>query len=236
MLLARQGLARAASSTGLSTGATPCRPTRLMRGGVLQLSRWGLLDRVVAAGHAARPAHRRSTTATTTVAVDHQARPPASMRSYAPRRTVLDPILVDAAVTPAPTFRFGITVTGLRRDRPTAEWPASPAETAAGSAFAHRRRAHRRRRRHRLDGRPAGRCAGRCARAGAPRRFVYGYWSGPRRGRLRVVLPPGRQRGLHPHQRRPGVRLRRHDPAPIPCRGRRRRPGRLRRPAGRGPA
>src|SRR5262249_38473819 len=36
---------------------------------------------------------------------------------YAPRRTVLDPILVDAAAAAGADVRFGVTVTGLRRDR-----------------------------------------------------------------------------------------------------------------------
>ena len=36
---------------------------------------------------------------------------------YAPRRTVLDPILVDAARDAGAEIRFGVSVTGLRRDR-----------------------------------------------------------------------------------------------------------------------
>ena len=35
---------------------------------------------------------------------------------YAPRRTLLDPILVDAARDAGAEIRFGVSVTGLRRD------------------------------------------------------------------------------------------------------------------------
>ena len=50
--------------------------------------------------------------------------------------------------------------------------------------------------------------AGRAPGTGATA-VVYGYWSGARDRRLRVVLPPRRLRRRDPHQRRPDLRLRR---------------------------
>jgi 2-polyprenyl-6-methoxyphenol hydroxylase-like FAD-dependent oxidoreductase len=86
----------------------------LMRGGVLQLSRWGLLDAVVAAG--TPPVHRttfRYASGTVPVTV----KPSFGVAAlYAPRRTVLDPILVDAAVAAGAEVRFGVAVTGVTRD------------------------------------------------------------------------------------------------------------------------
>ena len=87
----------------------------LMRGGVLQLSRWGLLDEVIAAG---TPPVRRTTFRYADAIV------PITIKSsygvdalYAPRRTVLDPILVDAAVAAGVDVRYGIAVTDVERDR-----------------------------------------------------------------------------------------------------------------------
>jgi flavin-dependent dehydrogenase len=113
MLLARRGLrvlvldrARYGSDT-VSTHA-------LMRGGVLQLKRWGLLDEIVAAG-----------TPPVTRVVFHypDETTPISLKTaagvsalYAPRRTVLDRVLVDAAIAAGADVRFGVTVTGLLRD------------------------------------------------------------------------------------------------------------------------
>jgi len=87
----------------------------LLRGGVLQLLRWGLLDPVIAAG---TPPVRRSTFRYADTVV------PVAVKSshgvdalYAPRRTVLDPILVDAAAAAGVAVRFGATVTDVERDR-----------------------------------------------------------------------------------------------------------------------
>jgi len=112
-LLARNGLrvllvdrARYGTDT-LSTHA-------LMRGGVLQLSRWGLLDRIVAAG---TPPVRRTTFRYAVDVVPITIKPSYGVDAlYAPRRTVLDPILVDAAAEAGADVRFGATVTGVRRD------------------------------------------------------------------------------------------------------------------------
>src|SRR6478609_896924 len=94
MLLARAGLdvlVLDRSPTGTDTLSTHA----LMRGAVVQLHRWGLLDAVVAAG---TPAVR----ATTFSYASDEITVPVKLSHgvdalYAPRRTVLDPILVDAA-------------------------------------------------------------------------------------------------------------------------------------------
>lgn len=111
-LLARQGLdvllvdrARYGSDT-LSTHA-------LMRGGVLQLSRWGLLDKVIAAG---TPPVRLTTFRYANDVVPIKIKPSDGVDAlYAPRRTILDPILVDAAAAAGATVRFGVAVTDVER-------------------------------------------------------------------------------------------------------------------------
>jgi flavin-dependent dehydrogenase len=114
MLLARAGLdvlvvdrARYGSDT-LSTHA-------LMRGGVLQLARWGLLDDLLAAG---TPVVRRTVVRYGAAQEVVQIKPqqPGIEGLYAPRRTVLDPILVEGARRAGADVRFGVGVTGLRRD------------------------------------------------------------------------------------------------------------------------
>ena len=113
LLLARAGLrvlvvdrARRGSDT-LSTHA-------LMRGGVLQLRRWGVLERVVAAG---APPVRRVTFHYGSQATPVALKPYAGVSAlYAPRRTVLDAVLADAAEAAGARLRFGLVVTDLARD------------------------------------------------------------------------------------------------------------------------
>jgi len=113
LLLARSGLrvlcverARPGSDT-ISTHA-------LMRAGVLQLRRWGLLDAVVAAG---TPAVRRTVFHYGSETVPVTIRPLLGVDALrAPRRTLLDSLLVQAAVEAGATVRFGTAVTGLCRD------------------------------------------------------------------------------------------------------------------------
>lgn len=112
-LLARQGrrvllLDRARPGTDtLSTHA-------ILRAGVLQLHRWGLLDRVIAAG---TPPIRRTTFSYGDAQHVVDLAPADGIDAlYAPRRTVLDPILVEAAVESGVEARFRTSVTGLRRD------------------------------------------------------------------------------------------------------------------------
>ena len=113
LLLARAGLrvlvvdrARRGSDT-VSTHA-------LMRGGVLQLLRWGVLDRVAATG---APPVRRVTFHYGAESMPVSLKPYAGVDAlYAPRRTILDAMLVDAAEDAGARFRFGLAATDLARD------------------------------------------------------------------------------------------------------------------------
>jgi 2-polyprenyl-6-methoxyphenol hydroxylase-like FAD-dependent oxidoreductase len=81
----------------------------LMRPGVVQLQRWGVLDAVVAAG---TPPVRRVTFRYGDDIVPIDAAEPL----YAPRRTVLDPILIAAAEDAGVRFDFGVRVDDVVRD------------------------------------------------------------------------------------------------------------------------
>jgi 2-polyprenyl-6-methoxyphenol hydroxylase-like FAD-dependent oxidoreductase len=112
MLLARSGmrvvlLDRTCMMTDtLSTHA-------FMRAGVLQLHRWGLLDRIRAAG---TPAVRQTTFTYADAVASIPIQPAHGVDAlYAPRRTVLDPILVQAATEAGADFRYGLRVTDLTR-------------------------------------------------------------------------------------------------------------------------
>jgi flavin-dependent dehydrogenase len=112
MLLARQGLSvmlvdrSVIGSDTLSTHA-------LMRGGVLQLSRWGVLDRVVAA---ATPPIKRTTFRYGGEELVITIKPSHGVDTlYAPRRTILDAILVRAARRAGAQVYEGLTVTQLVR-------------------------------------------------------------------------------------------------------------------------
>jgi 2-polyprenyl-6-methoxyphenol hydroxylase-like FAD-dependent oxidoreductase len=114
MLLAREGLrvlcvdrSRYGSDT-LSTHA-------LMRGGVLQLQRWGLLDQLLASG---TPPVRRTVFHYGADQVGVSIKPAAGVEAlYAPRRTVLDTLVVDAARQAGASVEFSAPVVGLLRDR-----------------------------------------------------------------------------------------------------------------------
>jgi flavin-dependent dehydrogenase len=110
MLLARRGL-RALLLERAAFGSDTLSTHALMRGGVLQLSRWNLLDRVVAAG---TPAVRRTTFQFADQQIVVDIKPSHGVDAlYAPRRTVLDPLLVEAAVEAGADVHFGTSVTGL---------------------------------------------------------------------------------------------------------------------------
>jgi 2-polyprenyl-6-methoxyphenol hydroxylase-like FAD-dependent oxidoreductase len=95
LLLARAG-ARVALVERGRRGSDTVSTHGLMRAGVLQLSRWGLLDRLVAAG--TPPISRTLFHYPDADPVQVSIRPsPGVAALYAPRRTVLDRILVDAA-------------------------------------------------------------------------------------------------------------------------------------------
>ncbi len=113
-LLARHGLRVLLVDRG-RYGTDALSTHALMRGGVLQLTRWGLLDQIIAAG---TPAVRRTTFRYADDLVPITLKESYGVEAlYAPRRTVLDPILVDAAAAAGADVRFGIAVTGVERDR-----------------------------------------------------------------------------------------------------------------------
>ena len=114
MLLARAGL-RVLVVDRSRYGADTLSTHALLRGGVVQLHRWGLLDRLVEAG---TPAVRRTTFRYHDEEVVIAIKPSHGVDAlYAPRRTVLDPLLVDAAAEAGAEVRYGVTVVGLRTDR-----------------------------------------------------------------------------------------------------------------------
>ena len=113
MLLARAGL-RVLVVDPLPAGRDTLSTHALMRGAVLQLHRWGLLDRIRRAG----------TPALTTTVFDYGDEVvsiPLKAKDgvdalIAPRRTVLDPILEDAAAEAGATILRGWSVVDVLRD------------------------------------------------------------------------------------------------------------------------
>lgn len=131
MLLARRGLRvlmvdrRRPGSDTLSTHA-------LMRGGVLQLQRWGLLERVRETG--AQPV-RRTTFHYGDTVEEIDLKPSAGIDAlFAPRRNILDSLLVDAAVDAGVEIRFGVTVRSLL-ERRGGRVVGIAARTSAGHPF-----------------------------------------------------------------------------------------------------
>jgi 2-polyprenyl-6-methoxyphenol hydroxylase-like FAD-dependent oxidoreductase len=114
MLLARRGLEVLALDRGryatdtLSTNA-------LMRAGVLQLHRWGLLDKIREAG---TPPVRAAEFHYGEDTVKVPIKPADGVDAlFAPRRSVLDRILVDAAREAGVEVQFGVSVDELQRNR-----------------------------------------------------------------------------------------------------------------------
>ena len=113
MLLARAGLRVHVVDRG-RYGADTVSTHALLRGGVVQLARWRLLDRIAAAG---TPPVRRCSFYYGEDRIDVPIKPgPGFDALYAPRRTVLDPVLVDAARAAGSEVRFGVTINAVRRD------------------------------------------------------------------------------------------------------------------------
>ncbi len=112
MLLARGGLRVLAVDRG-RRGSDTLSTLALMRGGVLQLARWGLLERLRAAG---TPAVRRTTFhyggAATAVAIKAQ---DGVDSLCAPRRTLLDALLVEAAEAAGAEVHHEVRMTRLLR-------------------------------------------------------------------------------------------------------------------------
>jgi 2-polyprenyl-6-methoxyphenol hydroxylase-like FAD-dependent oxidoreductase len=113
MLLARAGLDVLVIEQG-APGADALSTLALMRAGVLQLSRWGLLDQIRAAG---TPRIEKTTFHYDDRAVEIRIKPRDGVDAlYAPRRTVLDPLLADAAQAAGAEVVYRVRVTELQRD------------------------------------------------------------------------------------------------------------------------
>ncbi len=114
MLLARSGL-RVLVVDPLPRGRDTLSTHALMRGGVLQLHRWGLLDAIRSAG---TPPVSMTTFdyggETLSIAIEPRDGVDAL---YAPRRTVLDPVLANAAEAAGADVVHGLAVVDLLRDR-----------------------------------------------------------------------------------------------------------------------
>jgi flavin-dependent dehydrogenase len=161
----------------------------LMRAGVLQLSRWGLLPRIVAAG-------TPPVTATTFHYGDRAETLQLTEPLYAPRRTVLDTVLLSAALEAGAQARFGVDVTGLRRDR-TGRVTGVLARLRGGEAVALRAPLTigadgRRSTVARLAGAPTVR------RGGAASAILYGYWPSPSTAGYDFFYRPGMSAGIIP--------------------------------------
>jgi putative flavoprotein involved in K+ transport len=113
MLLAREGLDVLLVEQG-ARGADTLSTLALMRGGVMQLARWGLLESIRAAG---TPPIRRTTF--------HYGGDPLEVRIaardgvdalYAPRRTLLDALLADAAAAAGADVRYRTRLVHVHRD------------------------------------------------------------------------------------------------------------------------
>ncbi len=114
MLLARAG-ARVALVDRARYGTDTVSTHGLMRAGVLQLSRWGLLDRIVSAG--TPPIRRTTFYYGEDDSVQISIRPsPGIDALYAPRRGVIDPVLVDAAAEAGVDVLHETRVDELLRD------------------------------------------------------------------------------------------------------------------------
>ncbi len=193
MVLARAGL-RVLVVDRSRYGADTLSTHALLRGGVVQLARWGLLDRITGAG---TPPVRRTVFHYGDRRIEVPIKPGAGVDAlYAPRRTVLDPILVDAAVAAGAEVRFGVAVTGLRRDSNgrvtgvvgrdetgaafTAAARITVGADGMGSTVA------------RLTGAPVERAATSAAA------FIYGYWDGLAANGYELFYRPGVTAGLFP--------------------------------------
>ncbi|MFT3834591.1 MAG: FAD-dependent monooxygenase [Micropruina sp.] len=111
LLLARAGLSVLVVDRE-RPGADTLSTHALMRGAVVQLHRWGLLGDVIRAG---TPAIRETTFHYATESVWLPIKPGGGVDAlYAPRRTVLDPILVAAAQDAGAVVRYGAALVGVR--------------------------------------------------------------------------------------------------------------------------
>ncbi len=192
-LLARQGLRVVVLERG-RYGADTLSTHALMRGAVLQLRRWGLLDDIVAAG---TPPVRWTTFTFArqriTLPVKHSHGVDAL---YAPRRTVLDRLLVDAAIVAGAEVRHGVSVSDVVRS-PDGRVTGVVARDGRG-------------RRIQIDAgivigadgvrsTVADRVDARFERVGTgASAVVYGYWEDLRTDGYEWIFSPGAQAGVIP--------------------------------------
>ncbi|HUG01469.1 MAG TPA: NAD(P)/FAD-dependent oxidoreductase [Longimicrobiales bacterium] len=113
MLLARRGL-RILVVDPLRYGSDTLSTHALMRGAVLQLHRWGLLGAVRASG---APPVSTTTFHYGDEVIEVRIKPRDGVDVlFAPRRTVLDPVLVDGAREAGAEVVYGMSVVDLTRD------------------------------------------------------------------------------------------------------------------------
>src|SRR5215468_993540 len=112
LLLARSG-AKVLVVDRQAYGSDTMSTHALMRGAVLQLKRWGLIPDIAAAG---TPAIRSTTFHYGSEAIRVAIKPEHGVEClFAPRRTVLDRLLVDAARKVGAEVRHGIALSELER-------------------------------------------------------------------------------------------------------------------------
>jgi menaquinone-9 beta-reductase len=113
MLLARAGLDVLVVEQG-ARGADTLSTLALMRAGVLQLSRWRLLDAIRSAG---TPRIEITTFHYGNDAIEIPIKPRDGVDAlYAPRRTVLDPLLADSAASAGAHIAYRVRLKDLLRD------------------------------------------------------------------------------------------------------------------------
>mgnify|MGYP001812143578 CR=1 FL=1 len=113
MLMARSG-ARVLMIDWAEAGSDTMSTHALMRGAVMQLDRWGVLDQVVAAG---TPLVRKTSFHYGSESFQVDVKPSFGVKGlYAPRRTVLDASLVKAARDSGVDVRFGHSFRKVRRN------------------------------------------------------------------------------------------------------------------------
>ena len=112
LLLARRGVRVLVLDRG-RYGSDTLSTHALMRGAVLHLHRWGILDRVIASG---APPVRSATFHYGQDSLIVPIKPRDGVSAlYAPRRTVLDRLLIDAAIESGAHVMFGTYLTDLVR-------------------------------------------------------------------------------------------------------------------------
>ena len=180
-----------------SFGADTLSTHALMRAGVLQLTRWGLLQQVIDAD---TPPIARTTFTYGDDSFVVNIKPSHGVDAlYAPRRTVLDPILVAAASSAGAEFHYGVTFTDVVRSR--GRVTGITGVTGGGALFEGRAR---------LVIGADGVRSSVAQRVGAPftrlgtgaSAVSYGYWSGMDTDGYEWIFRPNARGRCHSHERR----------------------------------